>query len=55
MTSYNKLKEINIKNRTQYYFDDTNINDFDSKNVKQIKTDTKAFLFTTSDTKHQMM
>ena len=35
----NKLKEINIKNRTCYYFDDTiNINDLDN-----ILIDEKSF------------
>ena len=37
----NELKEISIKNRTNYYFDDiTIINDF---NLKNIKLDTKSY------------
>ena len=34
MTIGDNSKEINTKNRTQYYFDDIiNINDLDSKNT----------------------
>ena len=34
----NKLKEIDIKNRTCYYFDDIiNINDLDLDNVYEMK------------------
>ena len=37
----NELKEISIKNRTNYYFDGiTIINDF---NLKNIKLDTKSY------------
>ena len=42
-----KLKEINIKNRTYYFFDDmVNTKDIDPK---QMKSNTKIFLLTTLD------
>ena len=40
----NKLKEIDIKNRTCYYFDDIiNINDLDLDNVYEMKNNMKVF------------
>ena len=33
----NNVKEINIKNRTYYFFDDINLKDFDPNNIKKDK------------------
>ena len=43
------VKEINIKNRTPYFFDDMiNIKDFDSNLLKiDIKSHTKTLIFIT--------
>ena len=42
----NKVKDIDIKNRTYYFFDDiTNIKNFDRNNIK-IKSPTKILLIT---------
>ena len=50
MTSKNKLRETNIKNRMYYYFDDLiNIKYLDPKNIKVMKNNAKIFLFTTLD------
>ena len=42
----NKVKDIDIKNRTYYFFDDINIKNFDLNNIK---IDEKIFLFTILD------
>ena len=40
------IKEINIKNRTHYFFDDMiNIKKFDSKLLKIDKSHTKTLIF----------
>ena len=33
----NNVKEINIKNRTYYFFDDINLKDFDPNDIKKDK------------------
>ena len=46
----NKIKDIDIKNHTYYFFDDIiNIKIFDPNNIKIDKSHTKMFLFTTLD------
>ena len=46
----NKVKDIYIKNRTYYFFDDvTNIKIFDPNNVKVDEKSYKNILFTTLD------
>ena len=43
-------KEINIKNRTYYFFDDMiNIKEFDPNLLKQTKSHTKTLVFTILD------
>ena len=43
-----KVIDICMKNRTQHFFDDIiNIKDFDPTILKQMKSHTKIFLFTT--------
>ena len=45
------IKEINIKNRTYYFFNDMgNIKDFDSSLLKIDKKSTKILVFTALDT-----
>ena len=45
------LDIINIKNQTDYFFNDMiNIKDFDLSLLKQIKSRTKTLVFTTLDT-----
>ena len=45
------IKEINIKNRTYYFFNDMgNIKDFDSSLLKIDKKSKKILVFTTLDT-----
>ena len=47
----NKVKDIDIKNRTYYFFNDIiNTENFDQITLKQIKSHTKIFLFTILDT-----
>ena len=44
------IKDINIKNRTYYFFNDTiNIKDFDPNNIRIDKKSYKNFLFTILD------
>ena len=46
----NKVKEIDIKNQTNYFFDDIiNIKDFHPNNIKIDKKSFKNILFTTLD------
>ena len=46
----NNIKDISIKNYTYYFFDDIiNVKKFDPNNIKQMKSHTKIFLFTTLD------
>ena len=42
----NKVKDVDVKNRTYYFFDDINTKNFDLNNIK---TDEKIFLFTILD------
>ena len=43
----NKVKDVDIKNHTYYFFNDIiNINNFASNNIKIDKSHTKIFLFT---------
>ena len=45
------IKQINIKNRTYYFFHDmTNIKDFDTRLIKIDKNHTKILVFIISDT-----
>ena len=45
------IKEINIKNRTYYFYNDIiDIKTFDSKNLKLDKKRTKILIFTILDT-----
>ena len=45
----NKVKDIHIKNRTYYFFNDIiNIKNFDPNNIKIDKKSYKIFLFTTT-------
>ena len=39
------VKDINVQNRTYYFFNIINIKDFDPNNIRQIKRLTKIFLF----------
>ena len=44
------IKQINIKNRTYYFFNDIiNIDDFDTNLLKIDKNRTKSLVFTTLD------
>ena len=55
MMRKNKLKEIDIKDRTYHHFDDIiGINNLDLKNFKVDKNGMKIFLLTAMDIKHQM-
>ena len=46
----NKVKDIDIKNRTYFFFKDIiNIKDFDSSNIKIDEKSYKKFLFNTLD------
>ena len=46
----NKVKNIDIKNGTYYFFDDIiNAKNFDANNIKKMKSHTKIFIFTTFD------
>ena len=42
-----KVKQINIKNRTYYFYNDININDFDARLLQIDKDRTKTLVFTT--------
>ena len=45
-----KVKDIDIKNRTYYFFNDViNIKNFDPNNIKKMKSHTKIVLFTAMD------
>ena len=45
------IKQINIKHRTYYFFNDMiNVKDFDSSLLKIDKNDTKILVFITLDT-----
>ena len=46
----NKFKDIDIKNHTNFFFDDIiNIKNLDPNNITMMKIHTKIFLFTTLD------
>ena len=51
-----RIKDINIKNRTYYFYDDmVNIKDFDSNLLKIDKSHSKALLFITLDISQNMI
>ena len=43
----NNVKDINIKNHTYYFFDDINIKEYDSNNIKLDEKSYKCFFCTT--------
>ena len=46
----NKVKDINLKNQTHYFFNDMiNIKDFDTNDIKIDEKSYKMFLFTKLD------
>ena len=45
----NKVKEINIKNQTYYFFNNINIKNFDDSNKIKIDENTKISSFTILD------
>ena len=46
----NKFKDIDIKNHTNFFFNDIiNIKNLDPNNITMMKIHTKIFLFTTLD------
>ena len=46
----NKVKDINLKNETHYFFNDMiNIKDFDTNDIKIDEKSYKMFLFTKLD------
>ena len=44
-----KVKDIDIKNRTSYFFDDINIKNFDLNNIEIDEKSNKILLFTILD------
>ena len=44
-----KVKDIDIKNRTYYFFDDINIKNFDLNNIEIDEKSNKILLFTILD------